>query len=272
MNHSNSTIDTHYLLVPYQNKKRRVRILLPKNYPTSEENFPVIYMHDGQNIFTGDETQEKGSWKVDSIIEETSDLPPMIVVAIDNDEANRTNEYAPWKIKEAPISDEVDLGGQGSEYAEFVMSVVKSFIDQHYQTKPDKTFTAMIGSSLGGTISTFMGIKYQDRIGGLGIFAAANWVTKKEFDYFIEETDLDPDQQIYIQVGTEDGDEEDEELMYGNVKQAYIDFTVRYLKQLIQAGIPVNHTRLNIFVGEEHLERDWSKHLPECLRFISRHW
>lgn len=272
MDRSDLKLDTHYLTVPYQGRKRRVRVLLPKTYHTSEQNFPVVYMHDGQNIFTSDETEDKGSWRVGSVIEETNDLPPMIVVAIDNDEENRTNEYTPWKIREAPISDKMDLGGQGVEYAEFVMSVVKAFIDENYRTKSDKRFTAMVGSSLGGTISSFMGIKYQDQIGRLGIFASATWVTNKEFDHYIEKVDLSPDQRVYIQVGTEDGDQEDEELIYGDVKQAYIDFSVNYLKQLIESGVPVNNTRLNIFVGEEHVEGDWAKHLPECLLFLSEDW
>lgn len=272
MVYSDLKLDTHYLTVPYQDKERRVRVLLPENYHSSEQDFPVVYMHDGQNIFTIDETKDRGSWEVDSAIEETSDLPSIIVVAIDNDEENRTNEYAPWKITDAPISDKMDLGGQGAKYAEFVMTVVKSFIDENYRTKADKKYTAMLGSSLGGTISSFMGIEYQDQIGGLGIFASATWVTRKEFDHHIEEADLTPDQRVYIQVGTEDGDQEDEGLMYGDVKQAYIDHSVNYLKQLIEAGIPIDQTRLNIFVGEEHVESDWAKHLPECLRFLSEEW
>jgi len=272
MNQTELTIESHHLLVPYQNEQRRVRVLLPQNYYNSKKEFPVVYMHDGQNLFTGDELPDREPWKVDAVLEETNDLPPMIIVAIDSDEENRTNEYAPWKITEAPLSEEMELGGMGDKYAKFVMNDVKPFIDKTYQTKSEKKFTAMIGSSLGGTISTYMGIKHQDSIGGLGIFASANWVTKKEFDHYINEADLNPDQHIYIQVGTEDGDQEDEELMYGDVKQAYIDFSINYLKQLVSVGIPVDNIQLNIFVGEEHVERDWTKHLPECLRFLSTNW
>jgi len=272
MNQSELKIESHHLLVPYQNEQRRVRVLLPKSYYNSEKEFPVVYMHDGQNLFTSDASPERESWKVDSVLEETNDLPPMIIVAIDNSEENRTDEYSPWKITEAPISNEMEIGGLGDKYADFVVNEVKPFIDKTYKTKPEKKFTAMIGSSLGGTISTYMGIKYQNVIGRLGILASANWVIKKDFDRYMNQASLKPDQRIYIQVGTEDGDQEDEQLMYGDVKQAYIDFSVHYLKQLIRIGIPVENIQLNIFVGEEHVERDWTKHLPECLRFLSAEW
>ena len=73
----------------------------------------------------------------------------MIVVAIDNDGMGRMNEYAAWKFQESPIPGQ-QFGGKGVEYAEFVMEVVKPFIDETYHTKADRQHTAMIGSSLGG--------------------------------------------------------------------------------------------------------------------------
>lgn len=94
----------------------------------------------------------------------------MIIVGIDNGEQDRINEYTPWKITESPLPEDIELGGRGAEFAEFIMTVVKPFIDQHYRTKSDKYHTAMIGSSLGGNISAFMGIEYKDQIGCLGIF------------------------------------------------------------------------------------------------------
>ena len=76
----------------------------------------------------------------------------MIVVAIDNDGMGRMNEYAAWKFQESPIPGQ-QFGGKGVEYAEFVMEVVKPFIDETYRTKADRQHTAMIGSSLGGNIT-----------------------------------------------------------------------------------------------------------------------
>ncbi|MGF6950123.1 putative alpha/beta superfamily hydrolase [Neobacillus sp. B4I6] len=266
-------LETHQLHMSYKNEKRRVRVLLPKSYDKDEaKNYPVVYMHDGQNVFYSSEAYSGYSWKVIPAIKQNPDFPKMIVVGIDNAEQDRINEYTPWKITESPLPEDIEIGGRGAEFAEFVMTVVKPFIDKHYRTKSDKYHTAMIGSSLGGNISAFMGIEYKDQIGGLGIFSLANWITSKAFDSYIARIELDPEQRVYIQVGTQEGDDADRQLMYGNMKQAYIDCSLKYYKQLIKGSVPIDSIRLNIFADEEHNEKSWAKHLPECLRFLSKKW
>ena len=128
---------THELLVPYSQTKRRVRVLLPKNYSEDlEKSYPVVYFHDGQNVLYSKESFSGHSWKIIPIIKRNPDLEKMIVVAIDNDGVNRMNEYSAWKYKEMNIPG-VSFGGKGSEYAEFVMDVVKPFVDENYRTKSD---------------------------------------------------------------------------------------------------------------------------------------
>ncbi|WP_339184624.1 alpha/beta hydrolase-fold protein [Oceanobacillus sp. FSL W7-1293] len=266
-------LESHELPMAYKKENRRVRVLLPKDYGKEKDrHYPVVYMHDGQNVFYSSEAYSGYSWKVIPAIKRNPDLPKMIIVGIDNGERDRINEYTPWKITESPLPEDIELGGRGAEFAEFIITVVKPFIDEHYRTKPDKRHTAMIGSSLGGNISAFMGIEYKDQIGGLGIFSLANWITNKAFDHYMERGTLDPEQRVYIQVGTEEGDDADRQLMYGNMKQAYIDCSLKYYKQLIKGGIPIDHIDLNIFSDEEHNEEAWSKHLPECFRFLGANW
>ncbi|CEI83394.1 esterase [Oceanobacillus oncorhynchi subsp. incaldanensis] len=266
-------LESHELPMAYKKENRRVRVLLPKDYGKEKDrHYPVVYMHDGQNVFYSSEAYSGYSWKVIPAIKRNPDLPKMIIVGIDNGERDRINEYTPWKITESPLPEDIELGGRGAEFAEFIMTVVKPFIDEHYRTKPDKYHTAMIGSSLGGNISAFMGIEYKDQIGGLGIFSLANWITNKAFDHYMERETLDPEQRVYVQVGTEEGDDADRQLMYGNMKQAYIDCSLKYYKQLVKGGIPIDHIDLNIFSDEEHNEEAWSKHLPECFRFLGANW
>lgn len=266
-------MEEHQLHMLYKNEKRRVRVLLPKDYDKDKNtDYPVVYMHDGQNAFYSSEAYSGYSWKVIPAIKRNPDLPKMIVVGIDNGERDRINEYTPWKITESPLPEDIELGGRGVEFAEFVITIVKPFIDKHYRTKPDKYHTAMIGSSLGGNISAFMGIEYKNQIGALGIFSLANWITSKAFDRYIAREELDPEQRVYIQVGTQEGDDTDRQLMYGNMKQAYIDCSIKYYQQLLKGNIPIDHIRLNIFADEEHNEEAWARHLPECLRFLSERW
>ncbi|WP_164966536.1 alpha/beta hydrolase-fold protein, partial [Streptococcus oralis] len=115
-----------------------------------------------------------------------------------------------------------------------------------YRTLADPSHTAMIGSSLGGNITQFMGIEYQDQIGCLGVFSSANWLHQDAFDRYLERHALLPDQRVYIYVGTEEADDTDKTLMAGNIKQAYIDSSLTYYHDLIKAGVLLENLKLKI--------------------------
>lgn len=123
----------HKLKVPYTGKERRVRILLPKDYEKdTDRSYPVVYFHDGQNVFNSKESFIGHSWKIIPAIKRNPDISRMIVVAIDNDGMGRMNEYAAWKFQESPIPEQ-QFGGKGVEYAEFVMEVVKPLTRNKFQ-------------------------------------------------------------------------------------------------------------------------------------------
>lgn len=263
---------THELEVPFTARKRRVRVLLPKGYEEdTDKTYPVVYFHDGQNVLYSKEAFSGHSWKVIPTIKRNPDIAKMIIVAIDNDGAERMHEYAAWKFSEMGIPG-VQFGGKGTLYAEFVMDVVKPFIDNTYRTKSDKSHTAMIGSSLGGNITQFMGLAYQDQIGCLGVFSSANWLHQEAFDRYIERQALDKDQRVYIYVGTEEADDTDKTLMAGNIKQSYINSSLTYYRQLIAGGIDLDNIALEVVSGAVHNEEAWAAYLPDCLRFLSEKW
>ena len=263
----------HELKVPYTGKNRRIRVLLPKGYAQDEhKHYPVVYMNDGQNVFYSGESFSGHSWKVIPAIKRNPDMPKMIIVGIDNDTEGRMNEYAPWKFSSLPILNfGLTLGGLGSEYADFFVNVVKPFIDSTYRTKPQREYTAMIGSSLGANISQYIGLEHKDVVGCLGVFSSANWLNKPEFDRYISKHKVS-DQRVYIEVGTNEGDDTDKQLANGNLKQLYIDASVDYYRQLIDAGLSTSELKLNVVANGEHSEECWAKYLPECLRFISENW
>lgn len=256
----------HFFTVPYLKMKRRVRVLLPKDYASDKSaTYPVVYFHDGQNVFFDNESYSGHSWGVISTIKNNPKLPAMIVVGIDNDEEKRMDEYTPWLMTNSPFLEDSEMGGQGYEYAAFVMDVVKPFIDEIYRTKADKMHTAMMGSSAGGNISAFMGIEYKEEISRLGIFSLASWIAPNAFNDYMSKHSLDMDQLVYIQVGTH----EDENL---ELKQAYIDCSLDYARQLLLQRLPLENLSVNIFAEDRHNEKAWARHLFNCFRFISRDW
>jgi len=166
-------IDTAFW-IPQLGRSRRVWIYLPESYNSSRKSrFPVLYMHDGQNVFD-DSTSYSGEWGVDEFMDTVS-AQRSIVVAIDHGGAKRINEYCPYDMERFGK-------GEGDQYVDFLARTLKPYIDKHYRTCKKKKYTMVAGSSMGGLISMYAMLKYPKKFGVAGVFSPAFWVGKKIFD------------------------------------------------------------------------------------------
>lgn len=262
-------IMSHYIDVPYDDKPRRVRVLLPRDYEIhTEETYPVVYMHDGQNVFYSKESYSGYSWKLIPLIKNNLELPKMIIVGMDNAEEDRLDEYTPWPFEsEEEVASHGHLGGMGMAYGEWVVETVKPFIDKYYRTKPERENTLLAGSSLGGLITAYMGAAYPEVFGSLGVFSLASWLSEEAFLSFIHQQPLHPDTKVYIQVGTEEGNEADEAFANKNINQAYIDSSLWYYQTLLRQGHHMDKIWLRILADEHHFEKYWADHFGEYLMF-----
>lgn len=269
MNYFYLKMETHYFDVPYYpGTKRRIRVLLPKDYHREDwASYPVLYMHDGQNIFYSKESYSGHSWKVIPALKNNKDIPKMIIVGIDNDGGRRLDEYSPWITNADKHSDVVGIGGDGMEYGQWVVEVIKPFIDEHYRTLPDKNNTFLAGSSMGGIITAYMGAQYPDVFGVLGVFSLASWFSEPDFLRFLEHHPVQKDTKVYIQVGTIEGDAIDQQFIDGFMDQEYIDVSLRYYDLLLQTGLPNKQAWLRIMANERHTEKAWADHFVEFLRY-----
>lgn len=257
----------HFLYVPYYQHHRRVRVLLPKDYHNEPwQHYPVLYMHDGQNVFYSKESYSGHSWKIIPTIKTHQELPKLIIVGIDNAGAERLNEYAPWQTDVGNTPEVMNVGGQGKEYAQWVVNEVKTFIDKNYRTLPDVHHTLLAGSSMGGIITAYMGAAYPHIFGHLGVFSLASWFSEPAFLDFIHHHSLYQQSRVFIQVGTNEGDEMDSQFI-SNMNQAYIDCSLRYYQALLRTGHPLDHIRLRIMANEIHHEMHWADHFVEFLHF-----
>ncbi|MFC7669150.1 alpha/beta hydrolase [Hymenobacter humi] len=153
-------------------------VYLPADYagqPT--RRYPVLYMHDGQNVFD-EATSFGGEWGVDEALDKLraagQDATGAIVVAVDNGDQFRSDEYIPWRS--AALKDQPHQGGQGDGYVDFLAKNLKPYVDAHYRTQPDAAHTGIAGSSLGGLISVYAALKYPKVFGEIGVFSPAFWV------------------------------------------------------------------------------------------------
>lgn len=163
-------IDTTFW-IPELKRTRRVWIYLPENYKSYR--YPVLYMHDGQNVFD-DATSFSGEWGVDEFLDTTM-LKSCIVVAVDHGGTKRINEYCPYDMEKFGK-------GEGDEYVDFLVKELKPFIDKNYHTLKGKSNTIIAGSSMGGLISMYAILKYPKVFGGAGVFSPAFWLGPKIFD------------------------------------------------------------------------------------------
>lgn len=235
-------VETHYLDIPYYNQKRRIRILLPKDYKKDIDSaYPVLYMLDGQNVFYSKEAFVGHSWKVIPSIKNNLDLPRMIIVAVDNASENRLNEYSPWPTDQTKSEEFQGVGGDGALHAEWFVNELKPFIDNNYRTFTDRKNTLLAGSSMGGIMTAYMGSKYPEVFGVLGVFSLASWFNEEEFLSFINEHPLNPNTKVYIQVGTSEGDDTDANFIEGKMNQQYIDCNLRYYNDLLKMNHPIDN-------------------------------
>lgn len=262
-------MDTHHLFVPYYQQKRRVRVLLPKGYNQAvDQSYPVVYLHDGQNVFYSKESFSGYSWKVIPTIKNHPDLQQVIVVGIDNAGERRLDEYGPWAVDNSQTPEFMEAGGDGMAYAEWVVESVKPFIDDHYRTRPEAQSTLLAGSSMGGIITAYMGAAYPDVFGHLGVFSLASWFSESEFLDFINAHPLQADTRVFIQVGTNEGNAGDESFMKNNqMNQAYINSTLWYYQSLLRGGLTVDQIDLRIVAEGTHHEKHWADHFLDFLKF-----
>jgi len=176
-------IDTAFF-IPQLNRYRRIWVYLPKSYnQLKSKSYPVLYMHDGQNLFN-EQTAPFGEWGIDECLDTLQQQTgkECIVVGIDNSD-KRMTEYNPY--------DHQQYGkGEGAQYAEFLAKTLKPFIDQKYRTIKDAKHTFIAGSSMGGLISLYTQIKYPTVFGTSGIFSPAFWLAPQLIDD-INKTNLD---------------------------------------------------------------------------------
>jgi predicted alpha/beta superfamily hydrolase len=198
-------IDTAFF-IPQLNRTRRVWVYLPPTYNSSTKKYPVLYMHDGQNVFD-DATSFSGEWGVDEALDTLGlKYRECIVVGIDNGGDKRLNEYCPYDFSLNGIAANNKANvGEGGKYVDFLVMTLKPFIDKKYRTLKDSKNTFTAGSSMGGLISMYAVLKYPKVFGGAGVFSPAFWVGPKIFDD-IKSKGKKVNAKIYFYAGDEEGE------------------------------------------------------------------
>jgi predicted alpha/beta superfamily hydrolase len=238
------------LAMPGLGRERTIRLYLPPSYESApERRYPVIYMHDAQNLFDEATSSFGSEWGVDETMDEFARSRGFeaIVVGIDHGGDERIHELSPWtNPKYGPA--------QGEQYMAFVVGTVKPFIDAHYRTLSDRQDTAVVGSSLGGLVSHYALLRYPQVFGKAAILSPSYWFSNEVYT----QTAAHPwraDTRVWFYIGGREGDES-------------VPDVRRMLPLLAMPGRPAPEISLHIDPDAQHDERAWRAEFPRAVAWL----
>ncbi len=230
---------------PQLNCKKKIWVYLPKSYNSKiNTKYPVIYMHDAQNLFDA-KTSYVGEWNVDETLDSLN--AEVIVIGIEHGNDKRLEELTPFK-------NEKYGGGNGDKYLDFIVNTLKPYVDKTYKTKPTKKNTAIFGSSLGGLISYYAVLKYPEVFGKAGVFSPSFWFSNSIFEMTKATKKLKA--KIYFMCG----DNEDAEMVPDLNKMVYLVDSIRC------HCLALNKTQ--IIKGGQHNEKLWRQNFKKAYLWL----
>jgi predicted alpha/beta superfamily hydrolase len=230
----------------YLDHARDVIVWFPPGYearPT--KRYPVLYMHDGRQVFDPSTSTWGKDWQVDELAQDmilNGELEPFIVVAADCTDA-RFDEYSPAK--------------RGDDYLRFLIEELKPMVDATWRTDPERS--AVAGASMGGLISFYAAWKHPDIYFGAACLSPAfeERYGHECFRLVEESRGQLPDLKLFLSCGG--AGELETKLLAGTLKMA---------NRLRNAGYPEKKLTVRIESWAEHNEEAWARMTPHWLRFL----
>ncbi len=232
---------------PQLKNSRALRIWLPPSYAENPaKRYPVLYMHDGQNLFDAKTASFGTEWGIDETMNRLIAMgkaDEVIVVGIDNT-PDRIPEYT-------PCCDPKYGGGKLNAYGAFIVDTVKPWIDRSYRTLPGKDTTAIMGSSLGGIASVAIAQRYPDVFSKAGGVSSSFWWNNGDL---VKKLPQRVPVKFYLDAGTRDDGLED---------------TTKMVEAMQAKGYRENEDLLFLKAeGGKHNEASWAARVEKPLTWF----
>ena len=235
-------------------KKRDLIVYVPGIYDKRPElKFPVLYLEDGQNLFDPETSFTPGIyWRVGETADELiakGVIQPLIVVGIYNTGKQRVSEYTPTRDKKHG-------GGKANKYGRLLVEELKPFIESRYRILEGPNNTGLGGSSLGGLLTMYLGIRYPLVFGKLAVLSPSVWWNQRAILKSVARAELPARPRVWLDVGTNEG--------------AHTVYQVTALKDaLIHKGWEEHRDlHFEIVPGAEHNEAAWAQRVGPFLQFL----
>jgi predicted alpha/beta superfamily hydrolase len=234
--------------------QRSLIVYLPPGYDEQpQRRFPVLYLHDGQNLFDGSTSYIQGQdWHVGPTADaeiHAGRVEPLLIVGIYNTGKARIREYTPTRAPRLG-------GGRADRYGKFLLEEVMNFIHREYRAEGGPGRTGIGGSSLGGLVSLYLGMSRSDVFGKIAALSPSVWWNQRVIHKFAASVPLHSRPRIWLDIGTREG-------------PRIVEDVERYRDVLLQRGWQyerdLHYERVE---GAEHNELAWAKRVGPFLRFL----
>jgi len=237
-------VSTFMIEAPQWNGQKKIWVYLPKGYSASDKKYPVLYMHDAQNLFDA-KTAFSGEWNVDESLDSLN--AKVIVIGIEHGNDKRIDELTPFKHPKHG-------GGNADAYLDFIVKTLKPEVDKKYRTKTSAKNTAIMGSSLGGLVSYYAILKYPEVFGKAGVFSPSFWFSNDI--YTLTENTKKIKTKIYFLAGDSESDE-------------MVPDMQRMEKLVDTKRCACKHLSKEVIVrGGQHSEKLWREHFVNAYLWL----
>jgi predicted alpha/beta superfamily hydrolase len=238
--------------------ERAVHVWTPPGYARNPRTrYPALYLHDGQNIFDPDTAFIRGQhWQAaesaTALVRE-GQIAPLVIVAIDNTGEARIDEYTPT------YSARISRGGHADRYAQMMLAELMPFVAERYRLRNGPRFTAVGGSSLGGLLTLYLGMRHPEVFGKLAIMSPSLWWDDRAILGMVASQPIRPRPRVWLDTGTEEAS-----TPRASTRDA------RWLRRILSRQGWRNGRNLMYYEdqGGGHNERAWAHRFPMMLRFL----
>ena len=276
---------------------RAIYAYLPASYSeNTDATYPVVYMHDGQNLWAAmPQLAPNGTWNVDTAFDRASQegtcssggvvgwgaqplggtpvtctgdgdcaagqgcatFPEAIVIGAASN-ANRVLDYTPTVDPSEDVEGGLGPGGDADLYLQMLVTELKPQIDAMLRTRTDAASTAMAGSSLGGLVTAYAGLKWPDIYGRVAEFSPSTWWDNEVIISDVKGTPPAPARPLVVYIDSAQGEDADDETDTDQLATAYL--ALGYIN-----GMNFRHV---IQPGASHNETYWAERFPGAMQLV----